>query len=625
MTKLRGPLQSIPTDPKDLLLSNVAGPATTPPLRVTKRESRSIRDILATTTPDCSEPPLSAIQEKAWREAILRGQAIHDMVAAPANKASVREVATRYGVDMSTLYRWLSKYEKGGGRISALARKKPGAKAHSRLDTRTETILCEVIEKFFLDPLRRPVTSVWEELDDACHVEGLKTPHINTLRNRLKRLDEHLVLERRFSAKTAREKFGALPGTFKGASAPHVLVEADHTKVDLQLVDEETRLPIGRPTITVVEDVYSRMILGFHVSLDPPCALSVGLALAHAVLPKESWLTEHGIDLKWPCQGLIGCLYVDSGLDLNGSLVFKVCDEYHIGLQNRPLGQSDFGGHIERLIGTLMRKTHELPGTTFSSVAEKGDYDSEGNACMTLQEFESWIAQFILGVYHNRPHRGIGRQTPKQRYESWFQEQGKHLGITSAPLPEDPHRFRLDLLPFKDQTIQRYGVEMHYGQLYFADALRPFVKEMDPANPKKGRRFRFAYDPRDLSIIYFWHPLAAEYTPVPWKDSSQRPMSLWELRRRAQGKPAEDPQAQAIMRQSRATMRAVRENAQAATQKARRNAARIKQHRTKNIHRDLERSASKPSLPTDPSTDGQEQSSPDEATWTPVSPYAVIE
>lgn len=136
MSKLRGPLQSIPTDPKELLLSSVADSATPLPFRVTKRESRSIRDILAATSPDSSEPPISAIQEKAWCEAALRGQAIRDMIAASATKAAVEEIAARYGVDVSTLYRWFSVFRKGGGRLSALARKKGGSKRHSRLDPR---------------------------------------------------------------------------------------------------------------------------------------------------------------------------------------------------------------------------------------------------------------------------------------------------------------------------------------------------------------------------------------------------------------------------------------------------------------------------------------------------------
>jgi len=50
------------------------------------------------------------------------------------------------------------------------------------------------------------------------------------------------------------------------------------------VVDREQRL------LTLAIDVYSRMVVGFCISLDPPGAISTGLCIAHAVLPKEAWL-----------------------------------------------------------------------------------------------------------------------------------------------------------------------------------------------------------------------------------------------------------------------------------------------------------------------------------------------
>jgi putative transposase len=45
------------------------------------------------------------------------------------------------------------------------------------------------------------------------------------------------------------------------------------------------------------------MIAGFHVSLWPPSALSVCLALTHAVLSKTSWLADRELQtLDWPAR-----------------------------------------------------------------------------------------------------------------------------------------------------------------------------------------------------------------------------------------------------------------------------------------------------------------------------------
>jgi putative transposase len=47
------------------------------------------------------------------------------------------------------------------------------------------------------------------------------------------------------------------------------------------------------------------------------------------------------------------------------------------------------------------------PGTTFSNVAEKGDYPSEKTSALTLVELERWLALQIVGVYHQNVHSTI--------------------------------------------------------------------------------------------------------------------------------------------------------------------------------------------------------------------------
>ncbi|WP_437412692.1 hypothetical protein [Sinorhizobium meliloti] len=53
----------------------------------------------------------------------------------------------------------------------------------------------------------------------------------------------------------------AVPGVF-AASRPLQVVQVDHTKADIFVVDEETRQPIGRPWLTLAMDVCSRMVTG---------------------------------------------------------------------------------------------------------------------------------------------------------------------------------------------------------------------------------------------------------------------------------------------------------------------------------------------------------------------------
>src|SRR4030095_4181169 len=115
-------------------------------------------------------------------------------------------------------------------------------------------------------------------------------PHPDTSRQRVAALPDRHKLEKRKGRKAAAEKYEPIKGHFPGADYPLAVAQIDHTPMDVIVVDEEHRQPIQRPSLTVLIDVYSRMVLGFAIYLEKPSALTAGLAIAHAVLPKEDWL-----------------------------------------------------------------------------------------------------------------------------------------------------------------------------------------------------------------------------------------------------------------------------------------------------------------------------------------------
>ena len=162
-------------------------------------------------------------------------------------------------------------------------------------------------------------------------------------------------------------------------------MQADHTPVDVIVVDERHRLPVGRPYVTAAIDVASRCVAGLVVTLEAPSATSVGLCLAHMAADKRAWLERLGVEAAWPMSGKPRELYVDNAAEFKSEALRRGCDQHGIRLRYRPPGQPHFGGIIERLIGTMMQMVHELPGTTFSSTAERGGYDSDAKAVLTLR------------------------------------------------------------------------------------------------------------------------------------------------------------------------------------------------------------------------------------------------
>ena len=398
----------------------------------------------------------------------------------------------------------------------------------------------------------------------------LKPPHYNTIRNRILAVSEKERDKERLGPKTTSEKHDAFPGHFPGADWPLAVVQIDHTKFDVMLVDDIHRQCIGRPWVTLAIDVFSRMVVGIYISLEPPNSMSVGLCIALAILPKEQWLTKLGLTASWPCWGVMQRIHADNGREFRGNMLQRACKEYNIDLEWRPVKTPHYGAHIERLLGTFNEEIHSLPGTTFSSPAERGEYDSESQAVMTIAEFEKWIVTYITGVYHQREHSGL-MTSPIQQYEKGI------LGTDEMPgrgLPRrivDEDRLRLDLMPFFERSVQAYGVvvdEVHY----YSDVLRRYVNAKEPGHSRKKQKFTFRRDPRDISTLYFFDPDVKDYFRIPYRDTARSPMSIWEFReaRRRLEKQGVKEINEGLIFRSYEQMRSIEEHARTETKHVRR-------------------------------------------------------
>lgn len=473
-------------------------------------------------------PDPQVVEDDDWRVAQERFEIIRPLLnKIGRSRADVSDRAKETGKHTNTLYKWISQYE-GQGRITALLPRERNDKGTSRLSSEIEAVIQSSIEDEYLTQQRKSIAKVCEVVRNRCLTAGLDVPHNNTIRNRISALSTELTIAKRKGKKFADQQFSPIEGKFPGADYPYAVLQMDHTKLDIILVDDIHRRPIGRPWITLAIDVFSRMVAGSYVAFDPPGALSTGLCLAHAILPKDTWLTKHDIHTEWPLWGLPTKILVDNAKEFRGNMLQRACQQYGINLEWRPVARPHFGGHIERLLGTFLKEIHTLPGTTFSNIQARGDYDSDGHAVMTLTEFERWLATYIVEVYHCREHSALG-MSPLEKLKQGIFGDSQRPGSGLPPKIVDEERLRLDLMPFVERTIQDYGVlinDVHY----YHDVLRRWINATVPGHPKVRRKFMFRQDPRDISVIWFYDPELMAYFPIPYRDTSHPPISIWELR-----------------------------------------------------------------------------------------------
>ncbi len=517
------------------------------------------------------------IAEADWAEAKRRAQILAPLATMHLCPQSVvQQAAAEIGCSVRHLYTLLRAYRASGGTLSALVPSKhSGGKGKGRLSADLEAIIATTIQEEYLTPQKRTAQRIVDEVRRRCHRAKLPPPADNTVRRRLHALRADDTLRRREGASRARQKFDPVPGTFPPPSWPLAVVQIDHTPVDLIVVDEQYRRPIGRPYLTVAIDVYSRCIPGFCLSLEAPSAVSAGLCLAHAVLDKETWLAQRHLDGPWPIWGKPDCLHLDNAAEFHSEALRRGCDQYGIAIVHRPMQRPHYGGTVERVLGTLMQLIHQLPGTTFSNLTERGIYDAEGRAVLTLAELEKWFTIAITQYYHHAWHRGLGG-IPMAHYAAAILGTPEAPGRGYPPKIRDPRAFLIDFLPVMRRSLQRFGFMLDHIP-YYSPALRPLLGKQEQRTPFLIRR-----DPRDLSRIYVLDPESQQYLEVPYRTPSRPAITLWEHRYavetlRHQGRRQLDEGA---LFDAIEQMRAIMETAAATSTTARRQHERSRQARS---------------------------------------------
>lgn len=501
---------------------------------------RSVKD------PDATQVVrrLDALPPDDWAEAKRRFAIIKPLVRCERRlEKDVLEIAKANGVSRTTIYDWIKLYE-GRRQVSDLAPRRKGRKMPKRLSPEVEALIASVIDEKYLSKQKMTGEEVILEVHRRCRAAKLDgKPCASTIRTRLRAIDPKEKVLRREGKKAAHDKFGLVKGKFPGDDAPLAVIQIDHTLLDIMVLDEEMRLPIGRPWLTLAIDVFSRMVYGYHLSLDNPGSFAVGLCLCHGMLDKSAELERLGIRGEWPVWGKPRMIHSDNGKDFRSYLIQDSLDEHDIRYDFRPPKTPHYGGHIERLAGTLARKVHALPGATFSNPKQRGEYKSEAQARMTLRELRSWLLNLIVGVYHNKVHDGIGCP-PLALWNDGIMGNDRLRG-TGLPEPiPDPRRLRLDFLPFKTRTVQSEGIV--WDKIWYRDPLLSQWVRADEG--RRRRKFKVRRDPTDISKLYFLDPVLGDYVEIPYRDIGRPSISLWDYRAveawlRRQGKAAENEQA----------------------------------------------------------------------------------
>ncbi len=428
--------------------------------------------------------------------------------------------------DASTVYRWWVRLEEYGwdGRALLPQHWKKGRKPEE-INSIQLQLIEEGVEDEYLTMERKPRGEAYKAIcilvdtwnDANKNLAPLVYPKQCQVFRYIKELDAFDTYAARYGHQTAIRKFRSVQGATV-ASEPLERVELDHTVLDVIVLDDETLLPLGRPTIAIALDVFTRCVVGIYIGFEPPSVSTVGQCVRSALTPKLGLLESiPQIQGPWSCYGMMQTLAIDHALENFSGMIGRMafCLNIEVLWCGRKMPWKK--GSVERFIGTLNRGfCHQIEGTTRSNIVDKGDYDAVGRAVCSNSALRNGLIKWVVDNYHTKFHRTL-QMAPVGRWQTSIRED-------DIPLCTDLTSIDASLRVPKKKPLTHKGVDCNSGLLYNSDELsdlrRQYGAELEV----------LAYpSPSNLKDIIVEHEASAQRFTVPCLNMSYaNGMTLWQ-------------------------------------------------------------------------------------------------
>ena len=416
-----------------------------------------------------------------------------------------------------TLVRWRKRYIESNGDLASLV-----AKRH-KMGNRTSRVqgdeaFFEQALTRFLDAKRPRVSTAYQYYKDTITIENEnivdgQIPIISykSFNQRIKSLPPYPVAVARHGKFKADQWFAYCSSHIPPTRILE-RVEIDHTPLDLILLDDELSIPLGRPYLTLIVDVFSGCVLGFHLSYRSPSYVSAAKAIVHAIKPKSFEGLDIEFQNEWPCFGKFENLVVDNGAEFWSKSLEHACKEAGINIQFNPVRKPWLKPFVERFFGMINEYfLTEIPGKTFSNILEKEDYNPEKDAIMRFSTFVEEFHRWIVDIYHQDSNSRETRIPIKQWQRGFDVYPPLQMSI------DDEERFKVLMFITDQRTLTRNGFkfeELMYDSTALADYRKHYPQTKDTI--KKIIKI----DPDDLSSIHVYLEELGGYLKVPCTDNS---------------------------------------------------------------------------------------------------------
>lgn len=337
-----------------------------------------------------------------------------------------------------------------------------------------------IIEAVYLKKATVSVPAAYQRLREKHYSyldgNGIRTlkpaGEVPTLRQFRFYLDTRYTLEQKLRGRLGHKDFERDHRAKPGWDLQHChgiahIYELDATIADVWLVHRKNRAKIiGKPTLYLIYDKFSRLVVGFYIGLEAPSWPAARLAIASIAEDKATLCKRYGVPYNpadWPATGCFPQTFVGDRGEMLSQTSSTLATNLSIIVKNEPALRPDRKGTVEcgfRVMQHALADT--APGyEPAANVTRRRGKKYDQDACLTLDEFTAMFVRNIIAhnnsIMKNYPlttdmlERGV-RPTP---IEIWNDDLRRGTG---SPTRFDEETVRLSLLPKEKATVTREGI-----------------------------------------------------------------------------------------------------------------------------------------------------------------------
>jgi putative transposase len=314
------------------------------------------------------------------------------------------------------------------------------------------------------------------------------------------------------------------------SNRPLLLGAMDHTILDcFVVINAKGWRLLGRPTLTVLIDVYSRCIVGWVLSFEPPSLFAVMECIKRTNRPKLHLRDRYPDNPELEdIFGKFDEIVVDNGWEFSGTSFEAAMIDIGTTVRWAPTRSPTYKAVVERFFGTLNSMLNrKLPGATFPIAQLRAwELDPRKDAVLTLEQLEKLIWATI-STYHLQRHRTLG-QAPVRVWADGVRECG--IQVIS-----DERQLDKMAGAYQSRTLSRSGVSIFNLQYHEPAIAGPLLEKLAARQPVRGRAGGSAranvtvkYNPANLGEIHVWDALGGVYVTLPCVEADYaNGLSLW--------------------------------------------------------------------------------------------------